>query len=289
MDNKKERLKQIIIMSLLNKIKSNYFLKIIFGILPKKKSLEIIKYNKLIQNKMNIRINNYKEFSETYTPIEIEIIPGQNKYGNFINFTQNNIDFFHIYFNNEPEEIKRNYINENDKISKIKIIIDYQIKTFYKLFDSCTCIESINFIKFYRNNIDDMGLMFYTCISLKEINLSNFNTCNVINMNRMFGVCKSLKKINLSNFITHKLKYMAGMLISCESLIEINVSNFDIYNVISMSFMFAKCPSLEKINLFNININRHISMTAMFYNCSNELKKIIKNKYLFITDAAFLL
>ena len=46
-------------------------------------------------------------------------------------------------------EEKRNYLCEKDKISKIKIVIDYQLKSFCGLFEDCSCIESIRFIKFY--------------------------------------------------------------------------------------------------------------------------------------------
>ena len=46
----------------------------------------------------------------------------------------------------------------------------------------CECIESINFKKFYRNNITDMSCMFRGCSSLKDLNLKNFNTNNVTNM-----------------------------------------------------------------------------------------------------------
>ena len=44
--------------------------------------------------------------------------------------------------------MKRNYINTNEKIKKIKIIIDYQVKSFKNLFYFCDCIESIYFDKF---------------------------------------------------------------------------------------------------------------------------------------------
>ena len=55
----------------------------------------------------------------------------------------------------------------------IKIRIDYQIKSFPKLFYECECIESIKFKKFYRNNVTDMSYMFSGCSSLKDLNLSN--------------------------------------------------------------------------------------------------------------------
>ena len=64
----------------------------------------------------------------------------------------------------------------------IKIIIEYQVESFDRLFYKCKCIESINFKKFNRNNINIMSCMFSYCSSLKELNLNNFNTNNVTDM-----------------------------------------------------------------------------------------------------------
>ena len=98
----------------------------------KKKSLDIIKYNKKIKERINLSIKDYKEYSEIYSSIEIEIKPVNNKFGKFINMNENEI-YYHIYFNDNKEETKRNDLNENDNVSKIKIIIDYQIKSFKKI------------------------------------------------------------------------------------------------------------------------------------------------------------
>ena len=164
-------------------INSKYILSKIYDNMTKKKKLEIVKYNKRIQNRLNLDVKDYKEYSE----IEIEIIPIKDKYGKFINIKENDKLYYHIYFNDNNEEIKNKYdIKEEDKVKKIKIIIDYQVKSFERLFCKCECIESINFKKFYRNNITDMSHMFYYCSSLKELNLNNFNTNNVTNMERMF-------------------------------------------------------------------------------------------------------
>ena len=108
----------------------------------KKKSLDLIKYNKNIKDRLNISIKDYKDFSETYSSIEIEIKPVKNEYGKFINMSENEI-YYHIYFNDNKEEIKRNYLNENDNVSKIKIIIDYQITSFKELFKDCEYIKYI--------------------------------------------------------------------------------------------------------------------------------------------------
>ena len=73
----------------------------------KKKSLEIIKYNKNIKNRINISIKDYKEYSEIYSSIEIEIKPVKNKFGKFINIKKENEKYYHIYFNDNKEEIKK--------------------------------------------------------------------------------------------------------------------------------------------------------------------------------------
>ena len=97
------------------------------------------------------------------------------------------IKYFHVYFNdNKKEEIENTSLNKDDNVSKISIIIDYQIKSFSELFKYCFGIESIEFKKFYRNNVTDMSGMFSGCSSLKELNLNNFNTNNVTNMSDLF-------------------------------------------------------------------------------------------------------
>ena len=128
--------------------------------------LYIVKYNKKIKKRLNINIDDYKEYSEL---IEIEIKPINNEYGKFINIKDEDKLYYHIYFNNNKEEIKRNYINENEQIYLIKIIIDNKIESLEELFEECECIESINFKKFYRNNINNMSCMFEKCSSLKKL------------------------------------------------------------------------------------------------------------------------
>ena len=150
--------------------------------MQKRISLKIIKCNINIQKRLNININNYKDFSEKFSSIELDIIPIQNEYGPFIKIKEENKKYFHIYFNNNKEEIKKTELNKEDKVSKINITIDYQIESFYNLFYYCKCIESINFKKFYRNNITDMGFMFIGCSSLKELYLNNFNKPSIFSL-----------------------------------------------------------------------------------------------------------
>ena len=240
-------------------LKNDYFLQKLFNNLMEKKSLDIIKYNKYIKKRLNISIKDYKEYSEIYSSIEIEIKPVNKKYGKFINMNENET-YYHIYFNDNKEEIKRNYINKNDNVYKLKIIIDYQVKSFEELFNNCECIEYINYKKFYRNNINNMRCMFSYCSSLKELNLSNFNTNNVIDMGCMFYKCLSLKELNLSNFNTNK--------------------------VINMEYMFYKCSSLKELNLSNFK-TKYVNMRCMFDGCSVQLQNKIKAQYKNIKKEAF--
>ena len=269
---------------IIENIKSRYILSKIYANLNKKKTLVIIKYNIKIQKKLNINIKDYEKLSE----IEIEIIPVENEYGEFININENNKLYYHIYFNDNKEEIKNKYeINEADKVTKIKIIIDYQVKSLNGLFYFCKCIKSINFKKFYRNNINDISWIFFGCSSLREINLCNFNTKNVSDMSHMFSECSSLTKIILSNFNTENVTDMNDMFSRCSSLKELNLSNFNTNNVTDMSRMFHRCLSLKKLNLFSFNANKEIEVFRMFYGCSNDLKKKIIDKIKNLKKEAF--
>ena len=232
----------------LNKIKSNFIFKRIFDNLKEVKKLDIIRYNKSFQNKLNKDIDDY--FNE-YSKIEIDLIPFDNKCGKFINITKNNIPHYHIYFNDNKEEEKRKYFFLSDKVKKIKIIIDYSIKSISGLFSNIKCIKKINFVQFHRRNIEDMSCLFRKCSYLEELNISNLKADNVFMMNDIFYECSSLKEINLSKFITNNVIDMSCMFYGCQSLKKLNLSNFNTNNVINMSYLFCGCLSLKKIKISN--------------------------------------
>ena len=230
--------------------------------MPKRKSLETVRYNKSIQKRIDININHYKTYSEEYSSIELDIIPMKGKYGEFININDEDKKYFHIYFNdNKNQEIENTSLHKDDNVSKISIIIDYQIKSFSRLFSYCGCIESIEFKKFYRNNVTNMSEMFRQCSFLKELNLNNFNTNNVKDMSGMFYGCSVLKELNLYNFNTNNVKDMNSMFNGCSSLKELNLNNFNTNNVKDMSAMFYRCSSLKELNLNNFNTNNVTNMS----------------------------
>ena len=47
---------------IIEKLKSRYILSKVFDNISKKKKLEIVKYNKRIQNRINLSVNDYKEY-----------------------------------------------------------------------------------------------------------------------------------------------------------------------------------------------------------------------------------
>ena len=76
-------------------IKSKYILLKIFDNLEKKRRLEIIKNNKNMKRRINLNINDYKEYSEKYSSIEIEIKTVNNKSGKFINIKEKDKKYYH--------------------------------------------------------------------------------------------------------------------------------------------------------------------------------------------------
>ena len=265
------------------RIRSKYIVKQIFDNLKVNKLLEIIRYNKNIQNKLN---KNVKDYEKEYSKIEIEIIPEKNQYGKFIRIPPKYKPYYHIYFNYDKEETKRKILNKDVNIFKIKVILDYKIKSLCDLFSKCKCIQKIIFTKFKRKDIIDMSNMFYECKTLETLDISNFYTDNVKNMSHMFYKCSSLTELKILHFKTNNVTDMGYMFYNCSSLKELNLSNFNTKNVTDMDSMFYNCSSLKELNLSNFNTKNVTNMSYMFLNCSEELKMKIKAQYKNINNKA---
>ena len=142
-NNDVSKVKNEIKESFLLNIKSKYILQTIFNNLHKRNLLEIIKINNKIKKRLDININDYREYYDIYFPVEMEIKLFKYKYGKFINIPKNDEPLYHIYFNKNEEDVKKYSIDKNDKVSKIRIKINYKANSFHKLFENCNCIESI--------------------------------------------------------------------------------------------------------------------------------------------------
>ena len=187
----------------------------------KKRFLQIINYNKAFQKKLKISIKDYEEYCHYYSSVEIELKMVENKSAEFINLSDMSEEekgHYHIYFDDSKEEIKRNFLKENEKVNTIKIILDHQVKLFAQMFYGFNNISSINFKKFHRIDIVNTSLMFSKCSSLREINLTNFKSNNVTNMHHMFFDNPLLKKLNHSNLDTNKVTDMNSLFYGNKSL-----------------------------------------------------------------------
>ena len=276
---------------MLDKIKSLYILSKVVKHLPKKIYLNIFKYNKFYQKKFNISNDSYKRY---YNEIEIELIPDKNELmliddiDEFIHIAEKeDKSFYHIYFDDSKEEMKRNYIKKDENISKIKVVIDMEVKTIAKLFSECSCLKEIKFIRFNRIDFLDYKNMFESCSNLINLDVSQLKTDEVRNMDYMFYNCSSLRHLNLSNFKTVHVESMNHMFEGCSSLKEINLSNSKIDNVKTMIKMFNECSSLKKLNISNFKFNKLIDVEFMFRKCPEKLKNKIREKFKEIFHDAF--
>ena len=279
-NSKDKEMKQTKSNLVLEKIKSDYFLMKLLDIMKKNRMFEIVKYNKKLQKRLNLSINDYKEYFKEYTSIEIELRVKNRYYEEkFINIPYRNEKHYHIYFDNSSEEINRNYLEKDEKVETIKIIIDNPITSFRRLFYECGFVVSVFFKKFNRKNITDMSDMFRFGIisSIKKLDLSNFKTDNVKNMSGMFNGCSFLEELDLSNFNTNNVTNMSGMFKGCQRLKELNISNFNTNNVTNMKEMFYNCSSLEELDLSNFNTNKVTDMSCMFAGCSSLEELDISN------------
>ena len=110
-------------------LKSNIMLKKILAYIKRNSSLEIMKYNKKLQKRLNLSFNDYKDYSQLYTPMELELklVNYKNNDNKFINISDDNMKCYHIYFDNSNIEVKRTELKWKDKVKVIKIIIYHQI------------------------------------------------------------------------------------------------------------------------------------------------------------------
>ena len=248
-----------------NDVRSNFILKKIFHDLDKRIYCQIIRYNKNLQKKINIELEDYHQLYKIYSKIELEIIPTSP----FINKEEiikmnNDRSFYHIHYiydKNQKSKKKR------EPLTRIKIVIDTEFESLKGLFKDCTGIYKFNLLKYKRIDVTDMSEMFSGCFNMVEINLPNIKVFNVTDMSSMFAGCKALEKLDLSNFDTKNVTNMSHMFEDCENLFELDISNFNTSKVIYMNSMFYGCINLEKINLSNIDIRNVIDMGSMFYNC----------------------
>ena len=195
---------------MLNNIKSKYILGIIFGNLSKRIELKLIKYNKILINKLNITQKDFenlyykllnemnKKFKLDIKDIEVKVINLKNDYlGNEI-----------------LEHLKNIYLKElkelnlfGNNISDIKVLEKFKFNKLEKLdigsneISDINILENVNFkelkeLHLYYNNISDIKVLEKVKFEkLEKLNLS-FNPISDINILEKVNF-KELKELNL--------------------------------------------------------------------------------------------
>ena len=278
---------------LINNIRCDYILRFIFDILTEKRNLNLIRRNKSLQEKLNFNINDYKKYKNRIEMILFPIPAEELKIEKniFINLNEKEKkSLYHIYFNNSREESNKNYITKEDKVNKIRVLLESGIKSLEGIFQDCKCIKRINCIKFKRSDITNMSSMFSGCTSLLFLDISNFVTYRVTNMSKMFFDCKALMDLDIINFKTFNVYDMSNMFYGCQSLTDLNLFNFDTSKVRNMYRMFFGCKLLKFLNLSNFDTSNVLNMSHMFFGCQSLNRLNISNFETFnVTNMSYML
>ena len=91
----------------LKNIDSDDILKKIVDNMSKIRLLKIIEYNKLFQEKLNIGIDDYKQY---YKGIKIELITNNKNRNYFINIKEEDKPYYHIYIKDNKKKVKKNIL-----------------------------------------------------------------------------------------------------------------------------------------------------------------------------------
>ena len=231
--------------SILLTIKSKNNLRKLFNQLTTLQKLRIIRQNKKIQNKLNISKKDYEEYCTTIieiVPYAISILEAQSKYINIIN----NIDkkYIHIFFDDSKDETHVEYLTNTDNVKKIKIIIDKEIKSFFRLFSQCKCIKRFKLSYCKRKDLPSMKYMFDECSSLEEIEMDRDVDFSATDMSYMFNNCSSLKKVDMPNVRAYTVKTLNNIFQGCKSLVQLNISRLNTDQVTDMAHVFDGCSRL---------------------------------------------
>ena len=281
--------------SVLNKIKSSYNLKELFTFVDEKIELELFKYNKYLQNKAGLTLENYKSFKNIIIHLEFD--------EEFVNSLRN--EFMEIKNkidnkNYENEEDKKKLIEDLDNKSKelkrsrfmglpffnqykefIKIFYDDkqgETTAFYNFLDNKT-IPKIKILIDKNANINDCFSMFANCMTLKEIKFIKFNTKDITSMRHMFYLCSHLRNLDLSKFDTSNVTTMFGMFKKCYLLESLKISeSFVTSKVEDMQYLFEDCNNITTLDLHYLDTSNIDNLSYMFKQCK-KLQKVDISKF----------
>ena len=236
---------------------------------------QILKYDKMTKNEIDIYINIEKEdvnkqvyFLNNYDTGEInnESIDMNNDSEDINILNDENTE---VYINKEKREYKKYFVPEKKGKYVIKLMFYMKLIDASYMFAGCEKITKINFISFHSIQITNMKYMFGGCKNLENVNLFSFDTRIVTNMSYMFYHCYELKTLDLSSFNTKNVKDMCHMFSCCKSLKDLNISSFDIKNDVNTNYKFLDCWNLNNLDITFLNIEDSLERSNILLNRSD--------------------
>ena len=156
---------------MLNKIKSNYIMNLIFKNMKNKKKLNLIKYNKIMTNRLNLNeddfkiYQNLKEFNKIYNK-DFDDIDIKEFNISLVNFNIGGLKFLNTLPFKGLEKLNLSskgflVINELEKVNFREL---KELNLSYNKISDITILEKVNFMKLRKlslnwNNISDINIL----------------------------------------------------------------------------------------------------------------------------------
>ncbi len=131
------------------------------------------------------------------------------------------------------------------------------VTTFYRIFEKCSSLESVDLSSMNTASVKDLGYMFSDCSKLTSVNFSGWNTENVTSMRYMFNNCVNIPMLDLSSFDTKNVANMERLFYRCENLTTVYISDkWNTDSVTNSTAMFNCCYLIEgliKYDAYGLN------------------------------------
>ena len=236
----------------------------------------------IIINLINQIKSKYILLQDSIIYLKIKGIGENTILGNRTYFNFKGINHLKYVYINEKQQNSieyKYYFNQTD--NSVKLIFDDDLEDCGYMFSYCINITEINLSNFNTLKVTTMYYMFYNCSSLTSLDLSNFNTLNVDNMASMFSYCSSLSSLDLSSFDTSKVSFIDSMFYKCINLEYINLNKFKENHLIFYDNIFFGVPEnivicIDENNIKNKILPQISNIACHTISCSNDWKSIQK-------------
>ena len=267
------------------KVKSNVVCRLITKFMPSIRVLKTFNYNKSIQKRINLSIDDYIDISS-------DIVVASFDRNLFINKGVRQI--LESRFRNNEHRLVIDTVEEPNKVIVIccygKRLVDPRLPkclAYYlyeaeeigivskkppvvlkNLFSGAHNVKYINMQELNAEYVKDITGMFENCVNLEQLDLSKFKINNLEKMSNLFYGCTSLETLDIPYLNTTSVKDMSNVFYECSNLKHLRF-NFNTENVIDMVNMFYGCRNLKYLDLSEFYCPNLRNISGMFVDCSD--------------------